>query len=88
MSSNPILYAELPGAQHSFDLFHSVRFETVIDGIEAFAAWVRSQHRPGLSGVSDHRAGVLGWMFLLLWNTFAGSYLAFTSASRRYVSSP
>ena len=46
-SSNPILYAELPGAQHSFDLFHSVRFETVIDGIEAFAAWVRSQHRPG-----------------------------------------
>ena len=46
VSSNPILYAELPGAQHSFDLFHSVRFETVIDGIEAFAAWVRSQHRP------------------------------------------
>ena len=46
VSSNPILYAELPGAQHSFDLFHSVRFETVIDGIEAFAAWVRSQHQP------------------------------------------
>jgi acetyl esterase/lipase len=45
VSSNPILYAELPGAQHSFDLFHSVRFETVIDGIEAFAAWVRSQRR-------------------------------------------
>ena len=42
-SSSPILYAELPGAQHSFDLFHSVRFETVIDGIEAFAAWIRSQ---------------------------------------------
>ena len=34
------------------------------------------------------RVGVLGWMFLLLWNTFSGSYLAFTSASRRYVSSP
>ena len=46
VSSNPILYAELPGAQHSFDLFHSVRFETVINGIEAFAAWVRSQHQP------------------------------------------
>ena len=29
--SNPVVYAELPGAQHSFDLFHSVRFETVID---------------------------------------------------------
>jgi len=30
-----------------------------------------------------HYAGVLGWMFLLLWNTFSGSYLALTSASRR-----
>jgi acetyl esterase/lipase len=41
-SSNPVVYAELPGAQHSFDLFHSIRFETVVDGIEAFTAWVRS----------------------------------------------
>ena len=46
VSSNPFVYAELPGAQHSFDLFHSVRFETVIDAIEAFAAWVRSPHQP------------------------------------------
>ena len=36
-----------------------------------------------VDAVSDHCAGVLGWMFLLLWNTFSGSYLAFTSASRR-----
>jgi hypothetical protein len=42
VSSQPVVYAELPGAQHSFDLFHSIRFETLIDGIEAFAAWVRS----------------------------------------------
>jgi len=41
-----------------------------------------------VDAVSDHCAGVLGWMFLLLWNTFSGSYLAFTSASRRYMSSP
>jgi acetyl esterase/lipase len=47
VSSNPVLCAELPGAQHSFDLYHSVRFETVIDGIEAFAALLRSQHRSG-----------------------------------------
>lgn len=40
-SSNPVVYAELPGAQHTFDLFHSLRFETLIDGIEAFTAWVR-----------------------------------------------
>ena len=41
-SSNPVVYAELPGAQHGFDLFRSRRFDTVVDAIEAFAAWVRS----------------------------------------------
>ncbi len=41
-SSNPTVYAELPGAQHGFDLFRSRRFETVVDAIEAFAAWVLS----------------------------------------------
>ncbi|MFB7337806.1 hypothetical protein ACFC00_40400 [Streptomyces adustus] len=35
-----MVYAELPGGQHSFDLFHSPRFEAVVDGVEAFAAWV------------------------------------------------
>lgn len=49
-SSNPVVYAELPGGQHSFDLFHSLRFEAVVDGVEAFAAWVRSQRgQPGFS---------------------------------------
>jgi acetyl esterase/lipase len=37
-SANPVAYAELPGGQHSFDLLSSIRFEAVIDGIEAFAA--------------------------------------------------
>ncbi|MDQ2622322.1 MAG: hypothetical protein M3Y45_04695, partial [Actinomycetota bacterium] len=36
--TGPVVYAELPGGQHSFDLFHSFRYEAVIDGIEAFAA--------------------------------------------------
>ena len=36
----PVVYAELPGAQHTFDLYHSIRFESVIDGIEAFTAEV------------------------------------------------
>jgi len=39
-SSQPVAYAELPGAQHSFDLFHSIRFEIVVDAIESFAAHV------------------------------------------------
>jgi acetyl esterase/lipase len=36
-SANPVVYVELPGAQHSFDLLCSIRFEAVIDGIEVFA---------------------------------------------------
>jgi acetyl esterase/lipase len=42
-SPSPVVYAELPGAHHSFDLFHSIRFEIVIDAVEAFSAWVRSR---------------------------------------------
>jgi acetyl esterase/lipase len=44
-SSNPVVYTELPGAQHGFNLFRSRRFDTVIDAIEAFATDVRSQRR-------------------------------------------
>jgi acetyl esterase/lipase len=44
-STNPVVYAELPGAQHGFDLFRSRRFDTVIDAIEAFTAHIRSRHR-------------------------------------------
>jgi acetyl esterase/lipase len=43
VSANPVVYAQLPGAQHAFDLFGSLRFELVVDAIEAFAAWVRSR---------------------------------------------
>jgi acetyl esterase/lipase len=57
ISTSPGVYAELPGAQHSFDILHSIRFEMLIDGIGAFAAWVRSQASP--SGphlaTSDHK---------------------------------
>lgn len=43
VSANPVAYAELPGAQHVFDMFHSLRGEAVIDAVEAFTTWVRSQ---------------------------------------------
>ncbi|WP_223627286.1 alpha/beta hydrolase [Microbacterium sp. EST19A] len=39
-ADNTVVYAELPGGQHSFDVFHSARFEAVVDGVEAFSAWV------------------------------------------------
>jgi acetyl esterase/lipase len=39
-TTNPVVYVELPGAQHSFDLLSSIRLEAVIDGIEAFVGSV------------------------------------------------
>jgi acetyl esterase/lipase len=51
-AAKPVVYAELRGAQHSFDVFHSIRFETVIDEIESFAAWVRSNRSAPTTGSS------------------------------------
>jgi acetyl esterase/lipase len=55
--SNPVVYAELPGAQHGFDWFHSLRFETVVDAIEAFAAWVRSSRAQAVADLAGSAAG-------------------------------
>ena len=41
-SESPVLYAELPGGQHNFDRFPSIRFFAVVDAIEGFATWIRS----------------------------------------------
>jgi acetyl esterase/lipase len=43
VADQPCVYTELPGAQHSFDYFDSVRGRQTVDQIEAFAAWVRSR---------------------------------------------
>jgi acetyl esterase/lipase len=37
-----VAYAELPGAQHTFDLFHSLRYAQVVNAVEAFTTWVRA----------------------------------------------
>ncbi len=42
VSQNPVVYAELPGAQHIFDMFRSIRGDAVTNGVEAFAEWVRA----------------------------------------------
>ncbi|MGH9132477.1 MAG: alpha/beta hydrolase family protein, partial [Ilumatobacteraceae bacterium] len=52
-SSQPVVYAEHPGAQHPFDLFHSIRFESAVNAIEAFAAWTRTRHDHRHASVHD-----------------------------------
>jgi acetyl esterase/lipase len=61
-SSNPVVYAELPGGQHGFDRFHSLRFESVVNAVEAFTAWIRSRDdtdRPVHS--TPHNQGPAAW---------------------------
>ncbi len=41
-SGAPVVYAELPGAQHAFEVFHSKRTAQVVRGVDRFLAWVYS----------------------------------------------
>jgi acetyl esterase/lipase len=38
----PVVYAEIPGAQHAFEIFPSLRTVFVLQGVERFLAWVVS----------------------------------------------
>ena len=44
VSRNPVAYAEIPGAQHAFELFPSLRTALVVQGVERFVASVYTQH--------------------------------------------
>lgn len=42
VSRNPVVYAELPGAQHAFEVFHSLRTEHVLHAVVWFLEWARA----------------------------------------------
>lgn len=46
-SRQPVAYAELPGAQHAFDILHSLRCASAVDGVAAFLEWVRASRAAG-----------------------------------------
>jgi acetyl esterase/lipase len=46
-SRSHVVYVEIPGAQHAFELFPSVRSQLVRNGIERFLAFVWCEHRRG-----------------------------------------
>jgi acetyl esterase/lipase len=50
----PVLYAEIPGAQHAFEIFPSLRTALVLQGVGRFAAWLRARSR----GAAAHPASV------------------------------
>lgn len=44
-SNQPVVYAELPGAQHAFEIFPSVRTNATVHAVERFLAVIRSEHQ-------------------------------------------
>ncbi|MEP1471265.1 MAG: alpha/beta hydrolase [Halieaceae bacterium] len=46
VSEQPVGYAELPGAQHAFEIFHSVRTDHAVNGVADFLEWTHA-HRAG-----------------------------------------
>jgi acetyl esterase/lipase len=39
VSREPVAYAELPGTQHAFDVFPSIRSAHVVRGVDRFLRW-------------------------------------------------
>jgi acetyl esterase/lipase len=42
VSRRPVVYLEMPGAEHGYDIVHSLRTEHTIEGVFAFLEWVRA----------------------------------------------
>jgi acetyl esterase/lipase len=47
VSKQPVAYAELPGTQHAFDIFPSIRSAHMVRGAERFLGWCLAEHRAG-----------------------------------------
>ena len=43
VSEQPVAYAELPGAQHAFEIFHSVRTDHTVNAVGHFLEWTHAQ---------------------------------------------
>ena len=48
-SSNPVVYAELHGAQHAFEVFPSIRTVRTVEYVERFLSWVHGRYVADLS---------------------------------------
>ena len=46
VSRRPVVYAELPGAQHAFDVFHSVRCAHAVNAVTRFLESIHAS-QPG-----------------------------------------
>lgn len=44
VTRQPVVFAELAGASHAFEVFHSARTGYIVNGVERFLAWLYSAH--------------------------------------------
>lgn len=59
VSRNPVVYAELPGAQHSFDVMPCARTAATVEAIDRFLTFVRvTTSEPTTLSAPAHRDGV------------------------------
>jgi acetyl esterase/lipase len=54
VSGNPVVYAELAGAQHAFDIFPSIRSAHVVRGVERFLEWTYRRSATGPPTTMEH----------------------------------
>ena len=55
VSRQPVVYAELPGAQHAFDVFHSTRSAYAVEAVTRFVEGVRATHLASRSEGTNER---------------------------------
>lgn len=44
-SEQPVVYVEMPGAEHAWETMHSLRTEHTIDGVHRFLEWALAKHQ-------------------------------------------
>lgn len=44
-SDNPVVYVEMPGAEHAWETVHSLRTEHTVNGVHRFLEWALAKHR-------------------------------------------
>ena len=44
-SAAPVAFAELPGAQHAFEVFHTPRTDAVVQAVERFVNTLHGRYR-------------------------------------------
>ena len=52
-STEPVAWAEFPGAQHAFEIFPSVRSVQVVRAVERFCQQVHARHRAAKSSAAS-----------------------------------